>query len=88
MHAIETKGLVKKYKTVTAVNGLNLTIEQGELFALLGVNGAMVKAHGNSTGTAIMNAVRQARKMVEGDVVSRIQKGVEELSALYNEERN
>lgn len=55
---------------------------------LLGVNGAMVKAHGNSTGTAIMNAVRQARKMVEGDVVSRIQKGVEELSALYNEENN
>ena len=55
---------------------------------LLGVNGAMVKAHGNSTGLAIMNAVRQARKMVEGDVVSRIKAGVEELSALYNEENN
>ena len=40
MHAIETKGLVKKYKAVTAVNGLDLAIEQGELFALLGVNGA------------------------------------------------
>lgn len=40
MHAIETKRLTKKYKDVTAVDGLDLTIEQGELFALLGVNGA------------------------------------------------
>lgn len=40
MNAIEAKGLTKKYKGITAVDGLNLTIEQGELFALLGVNGA------------------------------------------------
>ena len=33
-------GLTKKYKDVTAVDGLTLTIAQGELFALLGVNGA------------------------------------------------
>ena len=33
-------GLTKKYKDVTAVDGLDLTIPQGELFALLGVNGA------------------------------------------------
>lgn len=40
MLAIETKGLTKKYKSKTVVDGLNLTVEEGELFALLGVNGA------------------------------------------------
>ena len=40
MVAIQTVDLVKKYKTKTAVDKLNLSIEQGELFALLGVNGA------------------------------------------------
>lgn len=40
MNAIETRNLTKRYKTKTAVNGLNLTVPQGELFALLGVNGA------------------------------------------------
>ena len=40
MNAIETKALAKRYKTVTAVDGLDLTVRQGELFALLGQNGA------------------------------------------------
>lgn len=40
MHAIKTQELVKQYKTITAVDGLNLEICQGELFSLLGVNGA------------------------------------------------
>ena len=40
MYAIQTTDLVKRYKDVTAVNGLNLQIRQGELFSLLGVNGA------------------------------------------------
>ena len=40
MDAIRVENLVKRYKEVTAVDGLNLTVQQGELFALLGVNGA------------------------------------------------
>ncbi len=40
MQAIKTVDLVKQYKTLTAVNKLNLEIEKGELFALLGINGA------------------------------------------------
>ena len=40
MDAIQTVSLTKKYKDVTAVDGLNLTVRQGELFSLLGVNGA------------------------------------------------
>ncbi len=37
---IEAKGLTKHYGDVTAVDGLNLTIRQGEVFGLLGPNGA------------------------------------------------
>ncbi len=40
MNAIEATGLTKRYKNVTAVDNLNLSIRQGELFSLLGVNGA------------------------------------------------
>ena len=40
MEAIKATNLVKRYKDLTAVNGLDLEIRQGELFALLGVNGA------------------------------------------------
>ena len=40
MQAIVIDGLTKRYKDVTAVDGLSLTIRQGELLALLGVNGA------------------------------------------------
>ncbi|MBQ5757230.1 MAG: ATP-binding cassette domain-containing protein, partial [Clostridia bacterium] len=40
MQAIKTTGLVKRYKDLTAVDGLELEIRQGELFSLLGVNGA------------------------------------------------
>ena len=40
MYAIETFDLTKKYKDVVAVNGLNLRVEEGELYSLLGVNGA------------------------------------------------
>ena len=40
MEAIKTRSLVKRYQTLTAVDGLDLEIRQGELFSLLGVNGA------------------------------------------------
>ena len=40
MLAIETKKLTKKFKEKTAVNGINLNINEGELFAFLGTNGA------------------------------------------------
>ena len=40
MDAIQTVHLTKKYGDTVAVNDLNLQIRQGELFSLLGVNGA------------------------------------------------
>ncbi len=40
MEAIKTVALTKKYKDLTAVNTLDLSVQIGELFSLLGVNGA------------------------------------------------
>ena len=40
MEVIKTINLTKKYKDVVAVDNLNLSINEGELFALLGINGA------------------------------------------------
>ncbi|MBR4067385.1 MAG: ABC transporter ATP-binding protein [Clostridia bacterium] len=40
MNAIETRGLTKRFGKKTAVDHIDLTVGEGELFALLGVNGA------------------------------------------------
>ena len=40
MDAIKTSALTKRYVDITAVDRLDLEIKQGELFSLLGVNGA------------------------------------------------
>ena len=40
MDAIKIIGLTKRYKDVTAVNNLSLTVNEGELISLLGTNGA------------------------------------------------
>jgi ABC-2 type transport system ATP-binding protein len=40
MDAIRIENLRKTYKDVVAVDNLSLTVQQGELFSLLGVNGA------------------------------------------------
>jgi ABC-2 type transport system ATP-binding protein len=37
---IETNSLVKRYGSVTAVDGLSLRVERGEIYAFLGLNGA------------------------------------------------
>jgi ABC-2 type transport system ATP-binding protein len=40
MAIIQTQNLVKKFGDTVALNGVNLSVEEGELFGLLGVNGA------------------------------------------------
>ena len=54
-----------------ALKGLKneLDYEQYGGAALLGVTGAVVKAHGSSKAHAYACAIRQARTMVEGKVV-------------------
>jgi ABC-2 type transport system ATP-binding protein len=38
--AVELRGVTKRYNEIVAVNNINLTIETGEIFALLGPNGS------------------------------------------------
>ena len=59
MDAIRTEGLTKRYKELTAVEDLNLSVRQGELFALLGVNGA-----GKTTTIKMLSCLTQP---TEGD---------------------
>lgn len=40
MEAIKTRNLIKQYKDLIAVKGPELTVREGELYGLLGVNGA------------------------------------------------
>lgn len=61
MDAIQIRGLTKQYRDVTAVKNLELTIRQGELFALLGVNGA-----GKSTTIKMLSGLVQP---TSGDAV-------------------
>ena len=46
---------------------------------LLGVNGAVVKAHGSSNAYAFSKALEQARKMVLGGVTEALEKGLNEI---------
>lgn len=52
--AIRTKDLTKRFKDKTAVDKLNLTVHRGELYALLGVNGA-----GKSTTIKMLSCLTQ-----------------------------
>ena len=49
---IQITNLTKKYKEKIAVNNINLTIKEGELFALLGTNGA-----GNTTTIKMLSTL-------------------------------
>jgi len=63
MHIIETKNLTKKFEKMTAVDNLNLQINEGEIFGLLGPNGAgktttllmLVTLKPPTSGTAMIN---------------------------------
>jgi ABC-2 type transport system ATP-binding protein len=61
MYAIEAKNLTKRYKEVLAVNGLSLCVAEGELFSLLGVNGA-----GKTTAIKMLSCLTRP---TEGDAL-------------------
>lgn len=46
---------------------------------LMGVAKPVIKAHGSSNGKAFFNAVRQAKKCVDGDVIGEISRSLEKL---------
>ena len=51
---------------------------------LLGVNGAVVKAHGSSNAHAIACAIKQCKTMHEGHVVQKIRDGISHLTEIDN----
>ncbi len=55
MEAIKTVSLTKKYKDTLAVDALSVSVEEGELFSLLGVNGA-----GKTTTIKMLTCLTQA----------------------------
>ncbi len=61
MQEIKTTQLVKQYKNLTAVDKLGLEIQQGELFSLLGVNGA-----GKTTAIKMLSCLT---KPTDGDAI-------------------
>lgn len=70
---LEAKNLTKRYGSHTALNNLNLTIQEGEIFALLGQNGAGKTTTINlflgfiepSEGTAAINGISVAEQPQE-----------------------
>ena len=52
---------------------------------LLGADGAVIKAHGNSNARAIFCALRQARTVVSTGVIEEIRAGVAQLNAAQEE---
>ena len=68
-YAIKTEGLTKAYKDKVAVDSLTLTVNEGELIALLGVNGA-----GKTTTvrmlTCLTNPTSGRAEILGHDVVS------------------
>lgn len=59
-NVVTVKGLTKKYKNITAVNNISLSIQKGSIFAFLGTNGA-----GKST---TINILTTALKPTAGEV--------------------
>lgn len=61
-------GRLKKHMDASEVGGA----------MLLGVSAPVIKAHGSSDSTALMNAIRQAREAVSNDVVNKISQSLRE----------
>ena len=69
MSAIRTENLIKKFRRVEALNGLNLDVPQGAVYALVGPNGAgkttaikiLMNIFGPTSGRAEVLGVESAR---------------------------
>jgi len=69
MSALRTENLVKKFRRVTALNGLNLDVPEGAVYALVGPNGAgkttaikiLMNIFGPTSGRAEVLGVESAR---------------------------
>jgi ABC-2 type transport system ATP-binding protein len=79
-NVIEASGLVKRYKEVTALAGLDLAVPEGTVLGLLGPNGA-----GKTTAVSILSTLLEpdeGEAMVAGKDVRKDPKGVRRLIGL------
>ena len=96
MFIIETKDLTKNYGTITAVDQLNLHIEEGDIFGFLGPNGAgktttilmLLGLTEPTSGTAYVSGYNSTReplkvKRIAGYVPEKVG-FYEDLTAAYN----
>lgn len=84
MDAIRVERLKKTYGSITAVDGLELTVAHGELFTLLGINGA-----GKSTTIKMLSCLTQPSEgdaFLYGKSVVREQGAVKELIGISPQE--
>ena len=84
MEAVRTLDLTKRYRDTVAVDRLNLSVRQGELFALLGVNGA-----GKTTAIRLLSCLTRpdaGDALIEGKSVCRDAAAVKEIIALSPQE--
>lgn len=82
MKAMFKKNLVSKLGALCVMGGLNefknkMDYKQYGGAPLLGLTAPVIKAHGSSDATALMNAIRQAKECCEKDVVGTITKGMQ-----------
>ena len=80
MNAIEIRGLRKEYGDVAAVDGLDLTVGEGEIFGLLGLNGA-----GKTTTVKILTGILRptsGEAKVFGDDVTKSKKYKEKIALI------
>ena len=77
-----TKGKLAALLAKDTFRGIKRSFDSTEIGGapLLGVEGAVIKAHGNSNARAIFCAIRQAKSMVDGGVVDVIRDEVAKLS--------
>lgn len=77
------KGKVAALLAKDTFRGLKKSFDSTEVGGapLLGVEGAVIKAHGNSNARAIFCAIRQAKRVIDGGVVDVIRQEVSRLAA-------
>ena len=63
MEAIEVNNLIKEFNIITVVNNISFTVDQGEIFGLLGPNGTgkstliniLVILRNSTSGSAVVS---------------------------------
>lgn len=83
LKAIYKKNVFTKISALMVKNGLTAFKNKMDYTefggaALMGVNGAVIKAHGSSNAKAIKNAIRQAKIFAEQDVVKAINESLKQ----------